>query len=68
MMAEFAKVMRPRIEAAIPNPKKLPYAQLVGPFRATILADIMSGLDPQGVLENALIDMRNDQLDQGEHE
>ena len=64
MMAEIAQAMRPRIEATIPNPNKLPYAQLVGPFRETILADIMSGLDPQEVLENVLIDMRNDQLDQ----
>lgn len=64
MMSEIARAMRPRIEAAIPNSNKLPYAQLVGPFRETILADIMSGLDPQEVLENVLIDMRNDQLDQ----
>lgn len=30
MMAKIAHEMRPRIEAAIPNPKKLPYVQLVG--------------------------------------
>lgn len=68
LMAEFAQVMRPRIEAAIPNPKKLPYVKLVMPFRDTILEDLMSGLDPQDVFENVLIDMRNDQLDQSEHE
>lgn len=63
LMAEFAQVMRLRIEAAIPNPKKLPYVKLVMPFRNTILEDLMSGLDPQDVFENVLIDMRNDQLD-----
>lgn len=64
LMAEFAQVMRPRIEAVIPNPKKLPYVKLVMPFRDTILEDLMSGLDPQDVFENVLIDMRNDQLEQ----
>lgn len=59
MMAGIAQAMRPRIEAAIPNPKKLPYVQLVGPYRETILQDLMSGLDPQDVFENVLIDMRN---------
>lgn len=67
MMAEFAKVMRPRIEAAIPNPKKRPYVELVAPFREPILQDLMSGLDPDDVFENVLIDMRNDQLDQSAH-
>lgn len=67
MMAKIAHEMRPRIEAAIPNPKKLPYVQLVGPYRDTILEDLMSGLDPQDVFENVLIDMRNDQLDQSAH-
>lgn len=64
LMSKIAQEMRPRIEAAIPNPGKIPYAQLVGPFRETILAEIMSGLDPHEVLENVLIDMSNDQLDQ----
>jgi hypothetical protein len=59
MMAVVAQEMRPRIEAAIPNPGKLPYAQLVGPFRDTILQDLMSGLDAQDVFENVLIDMGN---------
>jgi hypothetical protein len=59
MMAEIAREMRPRIEAAIPNPTKLPYGQLVGPYRETILQDLMSGLDPQEVFENVLIDMGN---------
>jgi hypothetical protein len=68
LMAEFAQVMRPRIEAAIPNPKKLPYVKLVMPFRETILEDLKSGLDPQDVFENVLIDMRNDQLDQSDPE
>jgi hypothetical protein len=68
MMAKIAHEMRPRIEAAIPNPKKLPYVQLVGPYRDTILEDLMSGLDPQDVFDNVLIDMRNDQLGQSEHE
>lgn len=68
LMAEFAQVMRPLIEAAIPNPKKLPYVKLVMPFRDTILEDLMSGLDPQDVFENVLIDRRNAQLDQSEPE
>ena len=59
LMAEFAQVMRPLIEAGIPNPKKLPYVKLVMPFRETILKDLMSGLDPQDVFENVLTDMRN---------
>lgn len=59
MMAEIAAELRPRIEAAIPNPNKLPYGQLVGPYRETILQDLMSGLDPQDVFENVLIDMAN---------
>lgn len=64
MMAEIATEMRPRMEAAIPNPGRIPYVQLVKPFRAAILADIMSGLDPREVIENVLIDMRNDRLGQ----
>lgn len=64
MMSKIAQEMRPRIEAAIPNPANIPYAQLVGPFRETILAEIMTGLDPHEVLERVLIDMRNDQSDQ----
>lgn len=59
LMAEFAKEMRPKIEAAIPNPEKRPYVTLVAPFRETILQDLMSGLDPEDVFENVLIDMRN---------
>lgn len=59
MMAGIAQEMRPRIEAAIPNPTKLSYGQLVGPYRETILQDLMSGIDPQDVFENVLIDMRN---------
>ena len=59
MMAKIAHELRPRIEAAIPNPDKLPYGKLVGPYRETILQDLMSGLDPQEVFENVLIDMRN---------
>lgn len=59
MLAKIAHEMRPRIEAAIPNPGKLPYGQLVGPYRETILQDLMSGLDPQDVFENVLIDMAN---------
>lgn len=59
MMAKFAQEMRPQIEAAISNPKKRPYGTLVAPFREAILQDLKSGLDPQGVFENVLIDMRN---------
>lgn len=59
MLAKIAHEMRPRIEAAIPNPGKLPYGQLVGPYRETILQDLMSGLDPQDVFKNVLIDMAN---------
>jgi len=59
LMAKFAKAMRPQIEAAIPNPQKLPYVKLVMPYRETILEDMMSGLDPEDVFENILIDMRN---------
>lgn len=59
MMAKIAHELRPRIEAAIPNPDKLPYGKLVGPYRETILQDLMSGLDPQDVFENVLIDMAN---------
>jgi len=62
MMAEVALEMRSRIEAAIPNPGKLPYVELVKPFRETILQDLMSGLDPRDVFENVLIDMRNAQV------
>ena len=58
LMSKFAKEMRPRIEAAIPNPEKRPYVTLVAPFRETILQDLMSGLDPEEVFENVLLDMR----------
>jgi len=68
LMSKFALVMRPRIEAAIPNPKKRPYGELVAPFRETLLEDLKSGLDPEDVFENLLIDLRNDQLDRSEHE
>lgn len=42
-----------------PNPHDRPYAELVSPYRETILQDLMSGLDPEEVFENVLIDMAN---------
>jgi hypothetical protein len=59
LMAELARKLRPQIEKAIPNPKKLPYVELVGPYRETILQDLMSGLDPEEVFKNVLLDMGN---------
>lgn len=59
MMADVAMKMRPRIQKAIPNPHNRPYAELVGPYRETILQDLMSGLDPEEVFENVLLDMGN---------
>lgn len=59
MMADVAMKMRPRIQKAIPNPHNRPYAELVGPYREAILQDLMSGLDPEEVFENVLLDMGN---------
>lgn len=59
MMAEVAMAMRPQIQKVIPNPHNRPYVELVTPFREAILQDLMSGLDPQEVFENILIDMGN---------
>lgn len=59
MMNEVSLALRPQIEAALPNPKKLPYVKLVKPLREAILEDLMSGLDPQEVFENVLIDRRS---------
>ena len=37
--------MRAKIEASIPNKKKLPYALLIKPYRSLILESLMEGKD-----------------------
>ena len=45
LMADFARKMRAKIEASIPNKKKLPYALLIKPYRSLILESLMEGKD-----------------------
>lgn len=42
-MARYAKELRAKIEAHIPNPKKLKYATLITPFADPIIESLMEG-------------------------
>ena len=59
LMAKFALEMRPRIQAAIPNPHSLSYDKLVRQFREPILEGLMEGRDPENVLQDVIFDARS---------
>lgn len=57
IMGAYATELRSKIEASIPNPKKLKYATLVQPFRAPIVEGLMEGKDVEDVFEDVIFDM-----------
>jgi len=57
IMATHALALRQKIEASIPNPKKLQYSKLVQPFRAPILEGLMEGKDVEDVFDDVIFDM-----------
>ena len=59
-MADFARKMRAKIEASIPNKKKLPYALLIKPYRSLILESLMEGKDLELVFDDIIFDPTDD--------
>ncbi len=57
IMSEYATTMRTKIEASIPNPKKLPYVKVVQPFRDPILEGLMEGKNVEDVFDDVIFDM-----------
>ena len=60
LMADFASKMRSKIEASIPNKKKLPYTLLVRPYRELILESLMEGKDIDLVFDDIIFEPIND--------
>ena len=52
--------MRAKIEASIPNKKKLPYTLLVRPYRELILESLMEGKDIDLVFDDIIFEPIND--------
>jgi hypothetical protein len=59
-MADFARKMRSKIEASIPNKKKLPYTLLIKPYREYILESLMEGKDIGSVFDDIIFDPTDD--------
>jgi hypothetical protein len=57
IMAKYAKELRAKIEAHIPNPKKLKYATLVTPFADPIIESLMEGNEVEVAFDNVIFDM-----------
>ena len=57
IMAQYANELRAKIEAHIPNPKKLRYATLVTPFAAPIIESLMEGNEVEVAFDNVIFDM-----------
>ena len=55
-MADFARRMRARIEASIPNKKKLPYPRLIKPYRPLIMESLMEGKDIELVFDDIIFE------------
>ena len=60
LMADFARRMRSKIEASIPNKKKLPYTLLIKPYREYILESLMEGKDIGSVFDDTIFDPTDD--------
>ena len=60
LMADFARKMRSKIEASIPNKKKLPYTLLIKPYREYILESLMEGKDIGSVFDDIIFDPTDD--------
>jgi hypothetical protein len=56
LMAEFAKKIRAKIEASIPNKKKLSYPLLIKPYRPLILESLMEGKDTEQVFKDLIFE------------
>jgi len=54
--------MRAKIEASIPNKKKLPYSLLVRPYRELILESLMEGKDIDLVFDDIIFEPINDYM------
>jgi len=60
LMADFARKMRSKIEASIPNKKKLPYTLLIKPYRPLIMESLMEGKDIELVFDDIIFDPTDD--------
>ena len=56
LMADFARKMRAKIEASIPNKKKLPYTLLIKPYRPLIMESLMEGKDIELVFDDIIFE------------
>ena len=59
-MADFARKMRAKIEASIPNKKKLPYTLLIKPYRPLIMESLMEGKDIELVFDDIIFEPTDD--------
>lgn len=57
IMGTYANELRNKIEAHIPNPKKLRYVTLVQPLRAPILEGLLEGKDVEDVFDDVIFDI-----------
>jgi hypothetical protein len=60
LMADFARKMRSKIEASIPNKKKLPYSRLIKPYRPLIMEILMEGKDVEQVFNDIIFEPIDD--------
>ena len=56
-MSKRAKLLEEKIKALVPNPKKLKYFELVTPFRAPILQDLMDGKEVIDAFNDTIFDL-----------
>jgi hypothetical protein len=56
LMADFARKMRAKIEASIPNKKKLSYPLLVKPYQSLIMESLMEGKDIELVFDDIIFE------------
>ena len=60
LMADFAREMRAKIEASIPNKKKLPYNLIIKPYRELILESLIEGKDIELVFDDIIFQPTDD--------
>jgi hypothetical protein len=60
LMADFARKMRSKIEASIPNKKKLPYSRLIKPYQPRLMESLMEGLDIEQVFNDIIFEPIDD--------
>jgi hypothetical protein len=60
LMADFARKMRSKIEASVPNKKKLPYSRLIKPYQPRLMESLMEGLDIEQVFNDIIFEPIDD--------